>query len=222
YKELPAIIYAWFPGMEFGNALARVLSGEVSPCARLPTTFWDNVEDYPAGHFESLMTSDKKILYREGVYVGYRQKSLQTYKPRFAFGHGLTYTKFSCSVKSPYSVLDQCQSPTKVVLNLKNIGALAATETVLVFVEALNPVTARPIVELRAFAKTTDFLEPEASQDLEFSLKARDFSYWDEKDRLWRVDAGEYRIRVAGPRGVGDWRDIEDVTVKFEESMTIA
>ncbi|KAM0076213.1 hypothetical protein ACKRZS_011700 [Fusarium odoratissimum] len=217
-----AVIYAWFPGMEFGNALARVISGEVSPCARLPTTFWDTVEDYPAGHVESLMTSDKEIHYREGIYVGYRQQSLQTYNPRFAFGHGLSYTTFSCSVKSlMYFTFDPRQETAQVALTVRNTGSLAASQTVLLFVEALEPATPRPNVELRAFAKT-EILEPETSQDLEFCLKARDFSWWDVKDHFWRVDTGNYRIRVAGPRGAGDWKNIEDITVRFDEGMTIA
>ncbi|KAF9775991.1 hypothetical protein IL306_005879 [Fusarium sp. DS 682] len=186
--EVDAVIYAWFPGMEFGNALARVISGEVSPCARLPTTFWDTVEDYPAGHVESLMTSDKKIHYHEGIYVGYRQQSLQTYKPRFAFGYGLSYTTFSCSVKSPtFSAFDTRQEIAMVVLEVQNTGSLAASETVLLFVEALESATPRPNVELRAFAKT-EVLEPGTSQGLEFCLKARDFSYWDVEDRRqWRA-----------------------------------
>jgi beta-glucosidase len=65
--HVDGVVYAWFPGMEFGNALARLLSGEVSPCGRLPTTFWDKVEDYPAGCVEDVMTADKKIMYRENV-----------------------------------------------------------------------------------------------------------------------------------------------------------
>jgi beta-glucosidase len=118
------------------------------------------VEDYPAGHVESLMTYDMKIQYREGIYVGYRKKSLQTYKPRFAFGHGLSYTTFSCSVKSPpNSAFDPLDATTKVVLTVQNIGSLTASETVLLFVEALRPATPRPNVELRAFAKT-DLVEP--------------------------------------------------------------
>lgn len=55
------------PGIEFGNALAGILAGDVSPCARVPTTLWDTVEDYPVSHVEELMTQDKKILYREGI-----------------------------------------------------------------------------------------------------------------------------------------------------------
>ncbi|KAJ9425854.1 hypothetical protein FOXG_02555 [Fusarium oxysporum f. sp. lycopersici 4287] len=219
--EVDAVIYAWFPGMEFGNALARVISGEVSPCARLPTTFWDTVEDYPAGHVESLMTSDKEIYYREGIYVGYRQQSLQTYNPRFAFGHGLSYTTFSCSFKSPaFRAFDPRQETAKVFLTVQNTGLLAASLTVLLFVEALESATPRPNVELRAFAKT-EVLEPGTSQDLELCLKAREFSYWDVKDHLWRVDAGKYRLRVAGPRGVRDWRAIEDVVVRIEEGIIL-
>ncbi|KAH7208625.1 glycoside hydrolase superfamily [Fusarium oxysporum] len=219
--EVDAVIYAWFPGMELGNALARVISGQVSPCARLPTTFWDTVEDYPAGHVETLMASDKEIHYREGIYVGYRQQSLQTYNPRFAFGHGLSYTTFSCFVKSPTCfVFGPRQETAKVVLEVQNTGSLAASETVLLFVEALGPATPRPNVELRAFAKTK-ILEPGTSQDLEFCLKARDFSYWNVEDHLWRVGTGNYRIRVAGPRGVGDWKNIEDITVRYEEGMMI-
>jgi beta-glucosidase len=105
-------------------------------------------------------------------------------------------------------------------LTVQNTGSLAASLTVLLFVEALESATPRPNVELRAFAKT-EVLEPGTSQDLEFCLKARDFSYWDVKDHLWRVDAGKYRLRVAGPRGVRDWRAIEDVVVRIEEGIIL-
>ncbi|KAI1015777.1 hypothetical protein LB505_012004 [Fusarium chuoi] len=219
--EVDAVVYAWFPGMEFGNALARIVSGEVSPCARLPTTFWDTVEDYPAGHVESLMTADKEIHYREGIYVGYRQQSLETYNPRFAFGHGLSYSTFSCSFRSPTNMMFvPNQAAAKVVLEVQNTGAVAASETVLLFIEALEPKTPRPSVELRVFTKTA-ILEPGASKYLEFCLKARDFSHWDVKDHLWRVDVGNNRLRVAGPRGVGDWKEIDDVVVRVEEGFTI-
>ncbi|RGP78804.1 hypothetical protein FLONG3_3002 [Fusarium longipes] len=213
-----AVIYAWFPGMEFGNALANLLTGKVSPCGRLPTTFWNKVEDYPAGHVEGLMTADKRIQYREGVFVGYRQESLDQYKPRFGFGHGLTYTTFCCSVQrhTQVSVGDQ-----EIILKLQNTGTSAARETVLLFVEALNPVTTRPRVELRAFAKT-HLLEPGSSQDLMFILKPRDFAYWDEIGHLWRVDSGSYKVHVAGSRGVGDWREMEDIIVRIERGWTMA
>ncbi|QGI93649.1 hypothetical protein CEK26_006718 [Fusarium fujikuroi] len=219
--EVDAVIYAWFPGMEFGNALARIISGDASPCARLPTTFWDTVEDYPAGNVESLMTSEKEIHYREGIYVGYRQLSLETYSPRFAFGHGLSYSVFSCSVKSPTNLtFDPIQAAVKVILEVQNTGAVAASETILLFIEASEPTTPRPRVELRTFAKTA-ILEPGASQDLEFCLTAQGFSYWDVQDHLWRVDAGNYRFRMAGPRGVGDWKEINDVVVRVDEGFTI-
>jgi beta-glucosidase len=213
--RVDAVIYAWFPGMEFGSALARVLAGEVSPCARLPSTFWDNVQDYPAGHVESLMTHDRKIHYREGIYVGYRQASLQSYHPRFAFGHGLAYTTFHCSAKSParFTFDPNQQLTANVVLAIRNTGSVAASDTVLLFVEALEPTIERPSVELRAFAKTHE-LQPGASQDLQFSLKSRDFSYWDQKDHLWRVSPGLYRIRVAGPEGVGDWREMDQIIIE--------
>lgn len=167
------------------------------------------------------MTPNKEIHYREGLYVGYRQQSLQTYAPRFAFGHGLSYTAFSCSIKSPaLSAFGPRQEMAKVSVEIRNTGSMAASHTVLLFIEALEPATPRPNVELRAFTKTA-VLEPGASQDLEFCLEVRDFSYWDVKDHLWRVDAGNYRLRVAGPRGVGDWREIEDVTIRIEERMTV-
>lgn len=215
--HVDAVIYAWFPGMEFGNALTRLLTGEASPSGRLPTTFWDSVDDYPAGHVESLMTADKKIEYREGVFVGYRQESLQPYRPRFAFGYGLSYTTFCCSLRSHI----QLSREERIALTIQNTGNRAASDSVLLFVESLDPTTIRPNVELRTFAKTR-LLEPGTSQDLEFIFGPRDFAYWDANDHLWRVDAGSYKIRVAGPRGVGDWRDIEDVIVSFRQAMTFA
>ncbi|CAG7557403.1 unnamed protein product [Fusarium equiseti] len=215
--RVDAVIYAWFPGMEFGNALARLLTGEASPSGRLPTTFWNDVHDYPAGHVESLMTVDKKIQYREGVFVGYRQELLESYRPSFAFGHGLSYTTFSCSLKG-HTHLNREE---KIVLTVQNTGSRTSVESVLLFVEALDTTTTRPKVELRTFAKT-NLLEPGASQDLKFTLVPRDFAYWDVSDNLWRVDAGSYKIRVAGPRGVGDWRNIDDVIVSFRRAMTFA
>lgn len=218
--RVDAVICAWFPGMEFGSALARVLTGEVSPCARLPTTFWDKVQDYPAGHVESLITHDRKIHYREGIYVGYRQPSLESYQPRFAFGHGLAYTTFHCSVKSPgrFTFDANQQSTATVVLTILNTGSMAASDAVLLFVEALEPTIERPTVELRAFAKTCE-LQPGASQDLRFHLKSRDFSYWDQKHHLWRVDPGLYRVRVAGPAGVGDWRDMDEIIIEVSSAI---
>ncbi|EWG44734.1 hypothetical protein FVEG_15712 [Fusarium verticillioides 7600] len=153
---------------------------------------WDTVENYPAGHVESIMTLNKEIHYREGLYAGYRQQSLQTYTPRFAFGHGLSYTAISCSIKSPaLSAFGPRQEMVKVSVEIRNTGSMAASQTILLSIEALEPATPRPSVELRALAKT-EVLEPGTSQDMDFCLKVLNFSYCDVKGHLWRVDAGNY------------------------------
>ena len=86
------MLQCWFAGEEWGNALADVLSGDVSPSGKLPTTIPMRIEDTPA--FTNYPGEHGKVRYGEGVFVGYRWYDAQQIEPRFCFGHGLSYTTF--------------------------------------------------------------------------------------------------------------------------------
>ena len=93
--DVAAILQAWFPGEEWGNALADVLSGDISPSGKLPTTIPVRLEDTPA--FTNYPGERGQVRYGEGVFVGYRWYDTRRIEPRFCFGHGLSYTTFELS-----------------------------------------------------------------------------------------------------------------------------
>src|SRR3954467_13720288 len=88
-----AVMQCWFAGEEWGHALADVLSGDISPSGKLPTTIPEHIEDTPA--FKSYPGENGSVHYEEGVFVGYRWYDTHSIAPRYCFGHGLSYTTFA-------------------------------------------------------------------------------------------------------------------------------
>src|SRR6185436_12394327 len=96
--KVPAILQAWYPGMEGGNALARIIFGEVNPSGKLPMSFPKKLEDEPAHKLgEYPGDASGTVHYLEDIYVGYRYYDTYKVEPQFAFGHGLSYTTFGYS-----------------------------------------------------------------------------------------------------------------------------
>src|SRR5205807_1219584 len=89
-----AILEAWYPGEEDGNAVAAVLFGDVNPSGKLPVTFPRKLEDVPAGKPEQYPGVERVSHYSEGIFVGYRHYDAKGIEPLFPFGHGLSYTSF--------------------------------------------------------------------------------------------------------------------------------
>ena len=94
-EKVPAIVWAYYPGQEGGNALADLLTGAVSPSGKLPMSIPYRLEDDPT--FINY-PGDESIYYGEGIFVGYRNYDLRKMDVRFAFGHGLSYTRFEYEV----------------------------------------------------------------------------------------------------------------------------
>ncbi len=95
----PALLEAWYPGEEDGNAVASVLFGEVNPSGKLPLTFPKRVKDTFASNREQYPGIHKVAKYTEGIYVGYRYYDQKNIDPLFPFGFGLSYTKFAFNIK---------------------------------------------------------------------------------------------------------------------------
>jgi len=189
--EVGAILQAWFPGEEWGNALDDVLSGDVSPSGKLPTTFPVRIEDTPA--FTSYPGERGRVHYGEGVFVGYRWYDARRIEPRFPFGHGLSYTTFTLE--------DPSIDGDTVRVRVTNTGAVRGAEVVQCYLRDVEASVARTPQELKAFAKV--WLDPGETRDVTFELGERAFAFWDVDTHGWLVEAGEFEVRLGtSPRAI--------------------
>jgi len=190
--KVAAVIYAWFPGQEFGNALADVLLGVVEPGGRLPVSIAKRVADYPA--FSTTPGANEELVYSEGVNVGYRGFDAAGIEPRFAFGHGLGYTTFKYESLALGSDGLADGEPLEIRVKLKNTGSRPGKEVVQVYVADLAASVERPPRELKGFAVVR--LAPGESIDLAMALEDRDLAYWDAHRHSWRMEPGRFEIQV--------------------------
>ena len=151
--HVPAVLDAWYSGMEGGNAIARVLFGDVNPSGKLPCTFPKQLEDSPAHAFKAYPGTNGTVRYYEGILVGYRYFDTIGVEPLFPFGDGLSYTHFG------YSQLDlapgsQAEGPVVTVkFQLANVGKRAGAEVAQVYVHPDKSSISRPFQALKAFRK---------------------------------------------------------------------
>ena len=198
-EQVPAIVQAWYPGEEDGNAVAAVLFGEVNPSGRLPITFPRSLEDVPANQPEQYPGVDKVAHYSEGVFIGYRHYDANKKEPLFPFGYGLSYTTFAYSNLrvSPerLSLSANAKPNVQVDFDVVNSGRLRGAEVAQLYIgmPSSDPVP-QPPKQLKEFKKVR--LDPGQKTHVHFMLDQRAFSYWDTMAHDWKVAAGTYSILV--------------------------
>ncbi len=205
--NVDAILLAWQPGLEGGNAMADVLSGKVNPSGKLATTFPAAYADDPTGkNFPGKEFKEKPVAgafgqkafeaavtYEEGVYVGYRYYNTFGVKPAYEFGCGLSYTDFTYSdLKLSSPVFTDKQTATVTVTNS---GKTAGKEVVQLYISAPTGKLDKPSAELKAFAKT-GILKPGESQTVTFTISARDLASYQTKINSWVADVGIYTVKI--------------------------
>jgi beta-glucosidase len=196
--SVPAIVQAWYPGQEDGNAVARVLFGDFNPSGKLPITFPRSQSDLPTNTVEQYPGVNGTATYTEGIFIGYRHYDRNNIAPLFPFGHGLSYTTFSYA---NLKVTTGTAGQASVEADVTNSGTRLGGEIVQLYVG--SPATAVPEApkELQGFQKVT--LAPGETRHVTFTLGPRAFSYWDSAADRWRVAGGQYRILVgSGSRDV--------------------
>jgi beta-glucosidase len=191
--SVKAVIEAWYPGQEGGAALADLLTGEADPSGRLPISWDRRINDDPtfANYYYNDPVHVDRIVYREGVFVGYRGFEHAGVKPLYPFGFGLSYTSFKYSGLSVSPVAGGPGLYT-VSFDVTNTGARAGADVAQIYVGAKAPRVPRPLRELKGFARVD--LRPGETKRVNLTLDARSFAYYDVKGSQWRADAGEYRI----------------------------
>lgn len=199
-----AIVYTSYNGMEGGRALARVLLGNVNPSGKLPFTLPRSLKDCPA-HKLGEFPGDETVVYREGVFVGYRYFESEEVPVRYCFGHGLSYTEYGYGNLR----IEKTSQGYLVKADVENCGDQAGLETVQVYVRAAGETIKRPVMELRGFDKI--LLEPGEKKTLAFCLAEKDFSYYNEELKCFAVPEDEYDICVGS--SVSDIRLMQRIEV---------
>jgi len=203
----PAILQAWFPGQELGNALADVLFGDADPGGRLPTTFPSRYEDHPA--LFNYPGENGTVRYGEGVFIGYRGYDARLVEPRFAFGHGLSYTTFAYGGEVEVRALDGLAPGVRgplvaeLAVQVSNVGKRIGHEVVQLYVRRSGRERVqRPDRELKGFEKVT--LEAGESTTVRFTLDARSFAYYDTSVPGWVAEAGSYEVVIGSSSAAAD------------------
>jgi beta-glucosidase len=192
--KVAAVLEAWYPGEEDGNAVARVLFGEVNPSGKLPITFPASAEDTLARNPEQYPGNGVEVHYSEGIDVGYRWFQRNHIQPLFPFGYGLSYTTFAYS--KPLITRLPNHEGVSVAFNLQNTGKLAGSEVAQVYV-GFPPIEEgnEPPRQLKGFQKVA--LAAGESKTVHIVLDARAFSYWSTARHAWVMAPGDYEIMIA-------------------------
>ena len=212
WKSMPdAILCAWQPGQEGGDAVADVLTGKVNPSGKLPMTFPIDYMDHPSsmnfptGYEQqaSVMTNTFGFVtaapevknvdytdYAEGIWVGYRWFTTEGKNVSYPFGYGLSYTTFEYSKPSVKADKDGNLTATVTVTNT---GSVAGKEVVEVYVAAPAGGLEKPARELKAFDKT-DLLQPGASQTLTFKITPYELASFNIDANQWETASGSYTL----------------------------
>jgi beta-glucosidase len=191
-NQVPAVLEAWYPGEEDGNAVANVLFGKVNPSGKLPVTFPKTEGDTPAHTPEQWPGVDGVAKYSEGLKVGYRWYDAENIEPLFAFGHGLSYTTFTFkNLNLPKQA--SAGQPLQVSVDVTNTGPRAGADVVQVYV-AFPATAGEPPRQLKAFEKIS--LNPGETKHVTLPLDERAFSIWNTPQNKWTGVAGAFTISV--------------------------
>ena len=185
--KIDAILQAFMPGMEAGNALADVLYGDVTPSGKLPDSWTEYGHEYPTNE----TFSTEKVVYSEGIYMGYRY--FDTFKKDvvYPFGFGLSYTEFD------YETVSFDIDKTVVTINVKvtNAGSFSGRETVQCYLSVPDGEVEQPYQILCGFEKTA-LLKPGESEKVTIKTDLLDFTAYSEEKAVYMLEKGKYIFRV--------------------------
>lgn len=185
--RVPAILMAWYPGMEGGNAIADIIFGDVNPSAKLPIVFPKSAEQ--------LHKFDSRARTAEyGYYHGYRYFDKIGLEPEFAFGFGLSYTKYKYGNLKLSKKKTGKSGTIAVQADITNTGKMAGEEIVQLYVGYNTSQINRPVKDLKGFTRVA--LQPGETKTVSFDLAAKDLAYYDMKSNDWVIEEIEYLVYV--------------------------
>jgi len=241
WRELPdAILLAWQGGQETGNSIADILSGKVNPSGKLASTFPMQYQDVPSsGNFPGTVIDTNatgrseeggmdaffnpeasRIVYEEGIYVGYRYYETFNVEPAYEFGYGLSYTRFEYSNIRLGS--ESFDGSLTVSVDVTNMGDIPGKEVVQLYLSAPANKLDKPKEELKGFTKT-GLLQPGERQTLTFNLTDRNLASFDTPSSSWVAEAGAYTVKIGASskdiRQTATFTLPEELIVKTESQV---
>lgn len=190
----PAIVWAWFNGMEGGNDLVDVLSGKVNPSGKMPFTTPVSLDQSPAHALGNFPGRDLKVNYEEDILVGYRWFDTKGLPVVYPFGYGLSYTTFNYSnLNTDKKTYDQADT-IQATFTLTNTGDREGAEVAQLYVS--DPVCSvmRPVKELKGFKKV--FLKPGESRRITLDIPVSSLAFYSEAQSQFVVEPGEFILQL--------------------------
>ena len=180
-RHVNAIVEAWYPGQAAGSAIADVLFGDYNPAGRLPVTFYRSTDDLPP--FDQYAMSGRTYRFFTG-------------KPLYAFGYGLSYTKFKYSHLTTSAKSLSASDSLTVAVDVKNDGKVRGDEVVQLYVRHEGSRIPRPRLDLRGYRRIT--LDPGQSRRVTFTLPGASLAWWDSTAQRWTMERDRVRLQVGG------------------------
>ena len=182
--EVPAILMAWYPGMEGGHAIAEILFGDIAPSGRLPLSIPRALSDLPPFDHVSLAVD-------YGFFHGYRHLNHEGITPRFAFGFGLSYTTFELGTPELSQSVVSAGDTLSVTIDVTNTGAITADHVVQAYVSTSASTALRAPRDLRGFTRVTVPSGETVSATID--LRVDDLAIWDEE---WVLETIPYTLDI--------------------------
>ncbi|WP_214071441.1 glycoside hydrolase family 3 C-terminal domain-containing protein [Mucilaginibacter sp. dw_454] len=179
-ENAPAILEAWWPGEQGGNAIADALFGNINPGGKMPLTVYASEAQVPSQD-EYDVTKGFTYMYINGA-------------PLFPFGHGLSYTTFAYSNLKLSAKQIKTNGDITVSVDVKNTGKMAGDEVVQLYIHDVKPSLVRPKEELRGFERVT--LAPGESRTIRMTIPNSRLAFYDEKIHDFRVEAEPIDVLV--------------------------
>ena len=204
--DSPAILEAWFPGVEAGNAVADVLYGKVNPGGKLPVTFPRNEGQVPIyyNHQPTGRPCDPASRYNS------RHRDIPSCAPQYEFGFGLSYTTFKVSgLRLSGQTMDARHGRIRVSAQVRNTGSRAGDEVAQLYINDPVASISQPVRRLRGFARVT--LRPGQTKNVSWTLDRDDVGFYDNRGRL-RVENGRINVFVGNTSSQADNRRTFTVT----------
>jgi beta-glucosidase len=176
--DAPAILQAWFPGVQAGPAVADVVFGEVNPGGKLPVTFPRRLGQTPIyyNHERTGRPCNPDVKWNS------RHRDIPSCDPQFVFGHGLSYTTFAITDLRFSDETVSSKGSLKVFVNVRNTGSVAGDEVVQLYIHDPVASISQPVRRLRGFERVT--LGPGETRTLTFTLDRSDFGFYDNRGKF--------------------------------------
>lgn len=195
-QNVSTIVQSWYNGTEAGNALAAILMGDINPSGKLPFSFPVKLDDIGAHSFDvnAYPGVDNEVIYKEGIFVGYRWLDKENIKPLFSFGHGLSYTTFQYGKLNADKKEIKTDDKITFSVKVKNTGNKDGAEVIQLYIRDVKSSQPRPLKELKGFKKV--YLKAGEEETVGITLDKSALSYFDLEKHDWIMESGEFEALI--------------------------